>query len=388
MHRRGARPGTRPWVTLAVCGLSVAVWVLSPTDDPGTSMLELVLSVIAAGARSTSLVVDAHEGWRLLTCHFVHTSALHLGFNLAFLFPVGGAIEQVVARRDYVALLLAAAAGSSLCSLLGTPQVSAGASGLVFAVLGAAVSLGLRHGARLPPRVRTHFGGWVLPFLLIVLVVSSSNPAVDHWSHAGGLVTGLLVGFSLPLAGDRSVAPVRVLAAAAVTIVLVVAAPTIAARGDGPQRFALEDGGSVVVPTGWHPRYGPAGELQFTSAGGLVVLSTDHGPTGSWDERFAWYRLHRLSSLVTASNVSKLRQSRLATSAQGAAMRVAYDKDGIAMVRDVFFLAPRTVLSLELPQAWADKYDETRAAIVGSIRAAPRAPSATAVTAVAAAGNP
>ena len=381
----------RPWVTMIVCGLSVLVWLASATDEPGTSMIELVLAVIAAGARSTSLVIDAHEGWRLLTCHFVHTSALHLGFNLAFLFPVGGAIEQVVPRRDYVALLLAAAVGSSLCSLLGTPQVSAGASGLVFAVLGAAVSVGLRQGPRLPPGVRTHFGGWVLPFLLIVLVVSSTNPGVDHWSHAGGLATGLLVGLTLPLAGDRGGSPARVLVAAAATVALVGTAPLIAARGKTTQRVALDDGSSVSVPSGWHARFGPAGELQFTSAGGLVVLAAERSPAGTWDERGAWYRSHRLSSQVTAGNVSELREGRLEsiqTTTPGATVRFAYEKDGIAMVRDVFFLAPHTVLSLELPRQWAGKYDETRTAIVGSIRPAPSAGSPTAVTAALASGTP
>ena len=356
----------------------------------------LLTSSIASGARSTSLLVaDAGEAWRLLTCHFVHTSALHLGFNLAFLFPVGGAVEQVVARRDYVALMLAAAAGLVAVQPGGDPSGLGGRLrlGLRGARRGGEPGFAARRSAAAPDPHALRRLGAALP--LDRLGRQLEQPGGRPWSHAGGLATGLLFGLALPLAGDRSAARLRVLATATVTVGLVVAAPAIAGRGGGPQRFALDDGSSVVVPSAWHPRYGPAGELQFTSAGGLVVLSTDHSPTGTWDERFAWYRIHRLSSLVTASNVSELRQSRLVMldpaatpSSEAATLRLAYDKDGIAMVRDVFFLAPRTVLSLELPLAWADKYDETRTAIVGSIRPAPAKVPATASTAVAAAGNP
>ncbi len=370
---RAASPSSIPWLTLAVCGLSAALWFSNPADDAsGRSGLASVLSVIAAGGRSTALVTDAGEAWRLLSCHFVHTSVPHLVFNLAFLFPVGGAVEQVLSRRDYAALLLTAAAGSSLTSLLGTPQVSAGASGLVFAVLGAAVSLGLRHGPRLPPRVRIHFGLWVLPFLLIVLTVSTSNPGVDHFSHAGGLLTGLLVGAALPLAGDPSGRIVRPALALATVAAVLALAPAIASRGQAPYRVAMDDGASLRVPPGWRARFGPVGELQFTSAGGLVVLAADRSPEGSWDERQAWYARHRLASMAAAGRVDALRRTEpraiVTPQTDGAVVRFAFERAGVAMVRDVYFLSPRTVVSLELPRAWAGKYEETRRGIVGSVR--------------------
>ncbi|MEM6995555.1 MAG: rhomboid family intramembrane serine protease [Myxococcota bacterium] len=358
-----------------MCGISALAWLAGQAAaEPPSSGVASVLSVIAAGGRSTSLVSDAGEGWRLLTCHFVHTSLAHLVFNLAFLFPVGGALEQVLSRRDFVALLLASAAGSSLASLIGTPQVSAGASGLVFAVLGAAVAVGVRHGPRLPDRVRLHFGVWVLPFLLIVLAVSTSNPGVDHFCHAGGLLTGLLMGAALPLDGDQPPAVLRPLLATGATAMLLTLAPAIAARGQAAVRVPIDDGATLSVPAGWRARFGPVGELQFTSAGGLVVLAADRSPAGSWMERQSWYTRHRLASMAVAGRVDGLTRGRprAVTTPQtsGSVVRYAFERGGIAMVRDVFFLAPQTVVSLELPRAWASKYDETRDAIVGSVHPA------------------
>lgn len=412
-----------PWVTAAVSGLAAGAFAASQlTADPSSSAGALghVLAVIQAGARSTSLVADTGEGWRLLSCHFVHTSATHLLFNLAFLFPVGGAVEQVLHRRDYVALLLALALGSSLASLWWTPQVSAGASGLVFGLLGAAVALGLRHGPRMPAAVRVHFGPWVLPFLVIVLLVTARNPAVDHGSHLGGLGTGLVLGLMLPLRIDvrRSW---RIASAAAATAVTIVLAPQLAIRGDTATRFVLDDGTSVRVPARWRARYGPVGELEFVSAGGVVVLSTDRAPAASADEQRNWYAEHRLAPLVPSGRVQDIEWFDAAPvrapHARGHWTRVGFRRDGVQMVRDIYFLVPdpmperlsapvaerladlastatdaprpaavagprdparsggptATVLALELPRAWAGKYEETRRAIVGSLKAPPRA---------------
>ena len=92
-----------PWVTAAICVPSVLLlvmarfgWAAGIGLDVGASAgLDLgdALTVVELGARSTALVGDADERWRLLSAHFVHTSWTHLVFNLAFLFPTGGALD-------------------------------------------------------------------------------------------------------------------------------------------------------------------------------------------------------------------------------------------------------------------------------------------------------
>lgn len=158
-------------------------------SDPGYGSQRLAL--LDAGAKSASLVSDAGEGWRVLSAHLVHTGWLHLLFNLAFLFPVAAALECVLERVDFALTMVAIAICSGLASLVWTPEISAGASGLVYGVLGCAVLVGLRFGSRLRGRLRLHFGLWVLPFLLLILLFGANNPNLDHHNHLGGLAAGL-----------------------------------------------------------------------------------------------------------------------------------------------------------------------------------------------------
>jgi membrane associated rhomboid family serine protease len=378
-----------PWLTAALSVAATIAFAFAAsgmsfpgvTGEGGPVDLANALHVVGLGARSTPLVVDAGESWRLFTCHFVHTSWLHLVFNVVFLFSVGGALEQVVRRSDYAALLLLVGVGSAITSLVATPQVSAGASGLVFGTLGAAVSFGLRNHDVLAPRVRRYFGLWVLPFLLIIFGLGVGNPTVDQGSHLGGLLVGLVFGLWLPPAHaetPRGMSPA--LAIAATTAVLgLLAAPVVA--GSGTQRaIELDTGATVHVPTNWQPRYGPLGEVEFTTAGGMVVLTADRVPAQHEGSAAQWYEQNRLKTLAPAGRAEGLERidegSIRTSSASGRWVRYRLRRDNTPMVRDVHFLcdpagrSATTVLALETPITWAEKYDETRLAIVGSIRTA------------------
>jgi rhomboid protease GluP len=383
-----------PWLTAAICGGATIAFALAASGMPlpgvtgdGPVDLANALHVVGLGARSTPLVVDAGESWRLFTCHFVHTSTLHLLFNLVFLFSVGGALEQVCRRSDYAALLLLVAVGSSLASLATTPQVSAGASGLVFGTLGAAVSFGLRNHDVLAPAVRRYFGLWVLPFLLVIFGLGIGNPTIDQGSHLGGLLVGLGVGLWLPpdhpqarlLAEMRRGPSPALTLAAAVAMIGLVAAPLLAGSGTA-RAVELDSGASVRVPTRWQPRYGPLGEVEFTTAGGMVVLTADRVPAQHQAAAMQWYEQHRLEALAAggrAQQLERVDEGAIRTpTASGHWVRYRLRRDNTAMVRDVHFLcddaggSATTVLALETPITWAPKYDETRLAIVGSIRAA------------------
>lgn len=376
-----------PWITAAICVPAAVLmagaragWVPGGLQPAVAVDLADALHVVELGARSTALVGDADEHWRLLTAHFVHTSWLHLVFNVAFLFPVGGALEQIVRRRDYAFLMLVAMMGSGLSSLVFTPQVSAGASGLVFAVLAAAVITGIRHRERLGPQVRHHFGWWVLPFLLIIMAVTLGNPSVDHANHIGGLLAGAayapLMRLRLPRAVERG-SPGN-LAALALCVVGFVAAPAIA-RGGAPTRVEIGGGWSAALPAAWRARFGALGELEWVTAGGLVVLTVGDGPTATPATQRRWYLEHRLAPLASIGRCTDAQEvptgAALPLPSGALHLRFALRREQTPMIRDVVFLpssgAPgrSVVVSLEVPRQWVERYDETRDAVVGSLRA-------------------
>lgn len=371
-----------PWLTFTLClGATLAyVWSWVAEASGGVPLdTSSALHVIALGGRSTPLVADAGESWRLLSCHFVHTSLLHLGFNLVFLFTVGGALEHASRRSDYAALLLFSAVISSVASLLGTPQVSAGSSGIVFGVLGAAVTLGLRYHDRLAPSVQRYFGVWVLPFLVILFAVGMRNPGVDHASHLGGLCAGLIGGMLLPIAlpdypwlPRRRHWPVRLVAAGLLCIVSISLAPNMVG---GEQRRAVElDNGMVLqVPSRWRPRYGPLGEREFSTAGGMVVLTADPVPHEHNEDAKAWYERNRLRALVPGGRANALREQSHTHAPGVDAVVYGLERDGVEMARHVHFIRDGardsvTVLAFETPAQWHGKYDETRESVVGSMR--------------------
>jgi len=380
-----AAPPVVPWITVAISAACTAAYAVAASGIPlpavtGDAAVRMTdpLHIVGLGARSTPLVTDAGETWRLLSCHFVHTSWIHLIFNLAFLFAVGGAIEQVVRRADYAALILFTATVSALGSLLGTPQVSAGASGLVFGTLGAAVTLGLRHHQRLGNRVRRYFGLWVLPFLLVVFGFGIGNPSVDQASHLGGLVSGLVGGSMLSL---RSPQPpfgasarwgLLLLTGALLAVVLLVA-PLLARAGHPPHRIDLAGRATVDVPGTWLPASNTDHPAFFT-AGGVVKLDTIPAPALRPEDAVRWYETHHATPELR-TGTDEPRVERLWIRGRPVVHRIYRTwRNETPIQRDVYFLAlddgpaGTAIFAFETPWTWRHKYAATRLRILSTHR--------------------
>lgn len=358
--------------TVAASGLPLP----SITGDAAVRLSD-PLHIVGLGARSTPLVTDAGETWRLISCHFVHTSWIHLIFNLAFLFAVGGAIEQVVRRSDYAALILFTGTMSSLGSLLGTPQVSAGASGLVFGTLGAAVTLGLRHHQRLGRRVRRYFGLWVLPFLLVVFGFGIGNPSVDQASHLGGLISGLVGGSVLSLRSPRP--EIRwdtgwgpLVATTTFLGLVLLSAPLIARAGHPPHSIELAPDTILDVPGTWLPSP-EATEATYYTAGGVVRLEAIHLPLAGGEDPIAWYEAHDPTPEIRAGTADPA-AARLWIRGQPVVHREYRTwRNATPIQRDVYFVdlegtPGTTIFAFEAPWTWRDKYANTREHILSSYR--------------------
>jgi rhomboid protease GluP len=196
LARLRAAPATALFVAL---DLAVFGWVALHGSTTDTETL------VRFGALEKS-TVWAGEGWRLLTAAFLHIGPIHLAANLFFGTPWCLLVEGALGTRRFAALYLVGAIGASAASLLvmrfTETRVSAGASGAIFAVIGASLSL----HRRALGSWRAFFASGVARTTLLnlgVFAVISIWLPFDQGAHAGGFVTGAWMGWLLSRPASR-----------------------------------------------------------------------------------------------------------------------------------------------------------------------------------------
>lgn len=138
--------------------------------------------------------IRAGELWRHATAMFLHIGLLHLAFNMLALAQIGPSIEDTFGRaRMLLIFLLTGIVGFVACQVWAMPAVSAGASGAVMGLCGAAAGWGQRDGTRAGKTVRNQMLTWAAYTMLFGALVHANNIA-----HAGGFASGAFFGFLMP----------------------------------------------------------------------------------------------------------------------------------------------------------------------------------------------
>ncbi len=159
----------------------------------------------AQGGGSGGQITDAHvdfglnafplrfgdEWYRLVTSGFLHFGFIHLAFNMFMLYQLGQIVERAVPHVQFALLYLASLLGGSLGALLvdgNGRTLTAGASGAVFGLLGAA-AVGLhRRGVNI-------FSTGIGTTLILNLILTFSISGISIGGHLGGLAAGAICGF-------------------------------------------------------------------------------------------------------------------------------------------------------------------------------------------------
>jgi rhomboid protease GluP len=165
----------------ALVALGVTLFYQSSGDIGG---------LVRLGA-NVKTAVAAGEWWRLPASTFLHIGILHLVLNMLGLWILGRLLEQMYGPlRFFVVYMVAGIIGALASFAIGPPGMSAGASGAVFGVLGAAAAeLALFRGAYEERWRRALFGNLI--FLIIANVgIGLMYPAIDQMAHLGGLFSG------------------------------------------------------------------------------------------------------------------------------------------------------------------------------------------------------
>ena len=183
-------PAYSPLWTFVLLGINAVVW-LAMTVSGGS---ENPLVLVRFGAKYGPLIAHG-QYWRLLTACFLHIGIIHLAFNAYALFSFGVDIERRFGRVRFLALYLLAGIGGTVFSFVASDTLSAGASGAIFGLLGAAIAYFVVYRKRFGPHGRRQ--------LIRMLIVAGYNlvwglamPGIDNLGHIGGLLTGLALGWA------------------------------------------------------------------------------------------------------------------------------------------------------------------------------------------------
>jgi rhomboid protease GluP len=177
------------WVTLAFVAANIVVFCIC--EALGGSENNAVL--IRMGAVSRSLV-SSGEWWRLFAAVFLHIGLAHLFTNMVSLLIFGTYMEKILGHIRYAILYLAGGVLGYvfvyLCdTATGEDNLTAGASGAIFALLGGLIALAIFR--------REMVGGMsamrVVIIVLLMLFSGFSNSGISFTGHLGGLLGGLIV---------------------------------------------------------------------------------------------------------------------------------------------------------------------------------------------------
>ncbi|XP_058209100.1 RHOMBOID-like protein 1 [Rhododendron vialii] len=159
----------------------------NPLLGPSSSTLEKM------GALDVSKVVHKHQWWRLFTCMWLHGGVFHLLANMLSLLVIGIRLEQEFGFvRIGLLYLISGLGGSLLSSLFIQSNISVGASGALFGLLGGMLSELITNW--------TIYANKVSALLTLVVIIAINLavgilPHVDNFAHIGGFLSGVLLGF-------------------------------------------------------------------------------------------------------------------------------------------------------------------------------------------------
>ena len=151
-------------------------------------------TLLAWGADYTPLTMSG-QWWRLLTSMFLHGGLMHVLVNMYALVIVGVMLEPVLGKNRYLsAYLITGIVGSAASILTHKATVSVGASGAIFGMYGIFLALMLTNV--FPRQVRSSFLSAII-LMIVMTFVTGLGGGIDNSAHAGGLLSGILIGFML-----------------------------------------------------------------------------------------------------------------------------------------------------------------------------------------------
>jgi membrane associated rhomboid family serine protease len=186
-------------VTITILGLMIVIYGLEASYG-GFSFAKIgtgasIDALVQYGGNAHLLVVNQSEWWRLLTATLLHGSLAHIIMNGFSLWNLARPLEKHFGRETLFNVFVFTGLAASLSfALFGSRDtISIGASGAICGMLGYLIAHGARNLEELTQQIRRNWINFAL-----LLVIGFSIPNVDNFAHAGGVLSGIVLGLIYP----------------------------------------------------------------------------------------------------------------------------------------------------------------------------------------------
>jgi len=161
-------------------------------------LLQNGIDIISYFDNSWMTVKENGEYYRIFTSMFLHADLNHLLNNMFILFIIGKRYEYSEGKFRFGLVyflggILASIASLSYNMILGNEIVSLGASGAIFALIGASVASVIKCRNKL----KTISKKQMILFAVFSLYAGFANTTTDNIAHLGGLIAGFLIGLAI-----------------------------------------------------------------------------------------------------------------------------------------------------------------------------------------------
>lgn len=180
-------------ITSILIGLNVVIYIIL-----NMFLLQNGIDVISNFDNSWMTVIENGEYYRVFTSMFLHADLNHLLNNMFVLFIIGKRYEDSEGKLRFGVVyflggILASIASLSYNMILGNEIVSLGASGAIFALIGASVASVVKCRNKL----RTISKKQIILFAIFSLYAGFANTGTDNIAHLGGLIAGFFIGLAI-----------------------------------------------------------------------------------------------------------------------------------------------------------------------------------------------
>jgi len=154
-------------------------------------------SLDAAGAKNAARILYSHEWWRLLSACFLHGGVIHLLSNVFMQLQFGINLEVIWGTRRWLVVFAVSGLCSNIASCIFLPNgLGIGSSGAICGLIGADLVFVLVTWRQTLPKDISERNMLMAYLALSVAITTGVNflPLVDFAAHAGGFVSGVLLG--------------------------------------------------------------------------------------------------------------------------------------------------------------------------------------------------